>query len=202
MNSFTYDNPEQKVSVKNGVITIRTISGGAIYIREVALNKFEDFYHDWQAALSLIANDSFLEGLTNNQAAKGLLLSAMGYLGVSTEEFYLLTVAQLQILLLAHDGGPGIIFGMHNCFPKPLSSPAELKTVTQGYLKVFVSQLPLLIQFFQQESTYSEGLAVNILRKVGLYLASCTISVLKFILTYLMTLRSKKNSVTKNGSKE
>lgn len=193
MNQFTFEKPEAGLTVKNGVISIITKSK-PIIIREASLNVMESFYRDWQHGMALIANSSFIEGWTNNLAANSLLKSALGYFGLTEEQINSLTFNQLQLLLVADDnGGPGVIFGMHNTFPKPLSSPKELKTITKNYLMVFLSQLPLLIQYFQQEYTSSEGLVVKNLQKAGLLALSCTIWLLRFILTFLGRLKNKSN---------
>lgn len=193
MNQFIYEKPEAGLTVKNGVISIITKSK-PIVIREASLNVMESFYRDWQHGMALIAEESFIEGWTNNLAANSLLKSALSYFGLTEGQINSLTFAQLQLLLVTDgNGGPGVIFGMHNTFPKPLKSPQELKTVTNNYLMVFLSQLPLLIQFFRQEYISSDGLVIKSLQKSGLLALSCTIWLLRSILTFLGRLKNKSN---------
>jgi hypothetical protein len=192
MSTYTFDNPQLKIKSQDGLISIQT-AGKPIYIREAPLSVFENFYQDWQHGLALMAEDSFLENWANNQAARGLLESALGYLGVTTEQIDQLTFSQIQALLVADgNGGPGIIFGMHSTFPKPLSSPTEIQMATKSYLKILLNLLPLLIQYFRLEYTSNGDLVTRSLQKVGLSAASCTIWLLKSILIFLGTLKNKK----------
>jgi hypothetical protein len=190
---FKFESKEHGIVASNGMLTIRT-KGQPIYIREQSLETFSSFYRDWQHGLALIANDSFLEGWTNNQAARGLLELALETIGVDIEKISNLTFSQLQLLLVSDgQGGAGLIFQLHNTYPKPLSSPLEAKTVTLSYWKTLIALLPQLIVFFRQEympnvASPTQRLSANI----GLYLVSCIIWLLRYILTFLGTPKNRK----------
>lgn len=191
-SSYTYENKSKGIVANNGRITIVT-KGKPVFIPEASLSKFEAYYRKWQHASWLIRNDSFLEGWTNTPGAKELIQEALNELGVTDAQIESLTFSQLQTLLITDgNGGAGVIFGLHNTYPKPLMSEPTT-TWTQSYVKKYLSKLPTLIHFFQQEFTSNDDLVTKSLRKVGLLAASCTIWLLRYILIFLGTLKSKKS---------
>ena len=150
----------------DGLLTIKLGNGSTVTIEELPLAGFERFYKLWSMACKLGGKDDFLNAWTFNQPFRETITRCLDVVGIS--EPGLLSLSQLEALLLAHDGGQGIIFKLHNTFPKLMKEAPETKVWTLSLktaLKLATSTLHAYLPILNWKA--------KLLAKVGLYLLSC-----------------------------
>jgi len=166
MSSFQVNNEELGFNGKESLLVIKPPTGDAVVVSELALNDFEVFYKKWSLAMQLGGKDDFLNSWTFNQPFRSLITECLQTAGVMQPE--LLRLSQLEALLLSYEGKEGLLFQLHNTFPKLLAQEPLSKTWVMN-LATALSLITLMLQ----ESLHTLSWTEKPLVQLGLFHVSC-----------------------------
>lgn len=166
MANFQVDNQRLQINGIDGFLSIKNSKGKTLVIQEQSMLVFEEFYKKWVMAVRLGGQDDFLNAWVYNESFRELTEGALGLMGVTEVGLY--SLSQLEALLIGYEGGPGLIFQLHNSFPKLLTQAPEVRTWT-----ISLQTAQMLTISMWREFTHTRSWMVKPLYKVGLYLVLC-----------------------------
>ena len=192
---FQVDDQQLQISGLDGFLTIKTNSGKTIIIQEQPMLVFEEFYKKWSMAMQLGGKDDFLNAYTFNQPFRSLIVDCLQLVGL--EDVGQLTLSQIEALLLSHKEGAGLLFQLHQTFPKLQVQAPESKVWMISFKTVLMLTTLMLLEYIHTRS-WMEKLPAQL----GRYLVSC-VSWLSNRMPNLLTIQKQlKVYVQPNGQTE
>lgn len=141
-----------KISIVPGMLSISDHRGDETILPEATMDAYRKFYTNYLLAIESIkdSGDAFIEAWCFNDRFRKLTIEALINLGLEKPERF--TPSQLEALLISHEGKAGLIFQLHNTFPKSkqleTKPPPRLNPINLVFLKLrtfFVSQMGTLV---------------------------------------------------------
>jgi hypothetical protein len=166
MDTFSVDDDQLKVTGLDGFLTVKNSKGQTVVIQERPMLEFEEFYKKWTLAMKVGGKDDFLNAWVYNDSFRMLTQQALEIMGITEVGLY--TLSQLEALLIGYKGGPGLLFQLHNSFPKLLTQAPETRT-----WRISFKTAQILTISIWQEYTHTQSWMGKLLSKVGLCLVSC-----------------------------
>lgn len=121
-----------KLRVANGLLHIKGQTKEFI-VQEQSMHCYELFYRSYVLAFlpcENLAEFDFMDLWIWNPESRELLCEALRSIGIDTPED--LTPRQLQALLITYDDKPGLIFQLHNTYPKLMGALEMIRKTGQS----------------------------------------------------------------------